>query len=56
MENKPSVKNRITTILLILAVIFVFIFVIHNCWEIHQEDIDKKNSLIDVERLNNEKN
>ena len=56
MENKTSIKKNIMTILIILAVVFVFIFIIHNCWEIHQEDIDKKNSLIDVERLNTENN
>ena len=54
MEYKTSIKKNIMTILIILAVIFVFIFIIHNCWEIHQEDIKSNSTLIDVERLNTE--
>ena len=54
MENRPSVKTRIMTILIILAVVFVFIFVIHNCWEIHQRDVNEDRGPINVERYENE--
>ena len=52
MDYKTSIKKNIMTILIILAVIFVFIFIVHNCWKIHQEDIKTTNGLINVDRIN----
>ena len=54
MDNKPSVRTRIMTILIILAVVFVFIFVMHNCWRIHSGDTEQSKEPINVERYTNE--